>query len=406
VDDADAGLDPAPLAGAVLGLVAAAGGTSTPLAALALPSSEGHAARADELMLPDAALRPLLADDAGLEVLDPAWAARFPRDVLTAVGVVDGFVVLVDEAPAGPDHDLHDEEDWWDGLDVPPSRLVAVRDLDLVDDDAWPAALALLAGDRDTRAALLEPGGYPAWWLARHALLGGHPPAYWRLPSAEGLAALYDAFPDGGTVDETVLAAIGVRADLRIRDTADADDLLLRLIDPARQPDVALVARAHTALSDAVAAGDVLADDLVLPEQVRAVDGSVVDVDIAVVVDDTWRAAVLPPGEVVVGGDPEALAELLDLPLASEVVAATIDRTGGVPQRWSAIAEVVLTCDVLGVPVPEGSLTRYPSLTVDVTRPAIGRTAVPAWRDDTGHWHAADPVRALLGLLAGSSAGG
>ena len=414
VDDADAGLDPAPLAAAVLGLVAEAGAAPGSLAALALPSAAGHVTRADELVLPDAALRPLLAPDAGLDVLDPAWAARYPREVLTAAGVVDGFVVLTDDAPAGPDHDLHDEEGWWDGLDVAPTRMVAVRDLDLIDDDAWPAALALLAAERETRAALLEPDGYTAWWLARHARLGGRPPSHWRLPSAVELDALYDdiliiltriiridRIPDAAIPDETVLAAIGVRADLRVRDTADADDLLLRLIDPARHPDVALVARAHTALSDAVAADTVPADDLTLPEHVRAVDGSVVPVDVAVVVDDTWLATVLPPGEVVVGGDPEALAELLDLPLASEVVAATVDPSGGVPVRWSALTEVVLTCDVLGVPVPDGSLVHYPALTVDVTRPPIGRTAVPAWRDGTGRWHAADPVRALLGLLAG-----
>jgi hypothetical protein len=29
-----------------------------------------------------------------------------------------------------------------------------------------------------------------------------------------------------------------------------------------------------------------------------------------------------------------------------------------------------------------------------------GRFRVPTWRDATGRWHAADPVRALLGLLA------
>ncbi len=125
-------------------------------------------------MLPDAALRPLLADDVPLAVLHPDWAARFPRDVLTAVGVLDGFALVVDEEPVGPDHDLDDEDRWWDGLAEPPSRLVAVRDLDLVDDAAWPAALALLAADRATREAATT--GYTAWWLARHARLGGRRP--------------------------------------------------------------------------------------------------------------------------------------------------------------------------------------------------------------------------------------
>ena len=70
-------------------------------------------------MLPDAALRPLLADDVPLAVLHPDWAGRFPREVLTAVGVLDGFAVVVDEEPVGPDHDLDDEDRWWDSLAEP-----------------------------------------------------------------------------------------------------------------------------------------------------------------------------------------------------------------------------------------------------------------------------------------------
>ena len=196
-----------------------------------------------------------------------------------------------------------------------------------------------------------------------------------------------------------------MRADLRVRDNAEADDLLLRLVDEDRDPDVALVARAHAALSASVADGDVSADDLVLPERVRATDGSVVDVDLAVVLDDTWLAAVLPADETVVGGDPLALAELLDLPLASEVVSAEVDPAGGRPVRWSALPEVVLACDVLGVPVPPGELVRHEELVVVVGRPLAGRFAVPAWRDGSGRWHATDPLRALLGLLAGQQPG-
>jgi hypothetical protein len=407
LDDAEAGLDGAALAAAVLGLVAAGGADPQPgLTGLALPDEHGRWARADELVLPDAVLRPLLSPDVGPDVLDAGWAARFDRAALTAVGVVDGFGVVVDEEPHGPDHDLHDEDDWWDGLDRPPARLLAVRDLDLVDDDRWPRALALLAGRPQTRAALLTPRSYTAWWLARHARLGGRRPAHWRLPSAADLETLYDE-PDlgGEAVDEAVLAAIGVRADLRVRDNAEADDLLLRLVDEERDPDVALVARAHAALSASVADGAVSADDLVLPERVRATDGSVVDVDLAVVLDDTWLGAVLPADETVVGGDPLALAELLDLPLASEVVSAEVDPAGGRPVRWSALPEVVLACDVLGVPVPPGELVRHEELVVVVARPRAGRFVVPAWRDGSGRWHASDPLRALLGLLAGQQPG-
>jgi hypothetical protein len=482
VDDAEAGLDTAPLAEAVLALLAAGAQAGEELAALALPDADGEPARADELMLPDAALRPLLADDVPVAVLHPDWAGRFPRDVLTAVGVLDGFAVVVDEEPVGPDHDLDDEDRWWDGLAEPPARLVAVRDLDLVDDAAWPAALALLAADRDTLEAAMT--GYSAWWLARHARLGGRRPGHWRLPTADALAALYDPVPlasaddptaPAATVgelaappaaaspapaaappaaaperaapaaaigagaaplaaaplaaaplaaaplaaappaapaapdprprtshppDDAFLAAIGVRRDLHVVDARSADDLLARLADPDRHPSAALAAAAHIALADAVAEGCVAAADLDLPEHVRAMDGAVVHVDVAAVLDAPWPAAVLPAGELVIGGDPVALAELLDLPLATEIVAGRVEHAGA-PVAWADIGEVVVACHTLGVDVPDGGLRRHDELWVDLHRPANGRHRVPVWREPDGTWHAEDPLRALLALLAG-----
>ena len=399
LDDAEAGLDPAALAAAVLALIgehpaAAADG----FGALALPDAAGDPARADELMLPDAALRPLLAADTPVGVLDPAWAARFPRASWSAIGVLDGFAVVVDEDPAGPEHDLDDEERWWDGLPEPPRRLLAVRDLDLVDDSAWPAALTLLAADRDTRAAATAPGGYTGWWLARHARLDGRRLSDHRLPSAGGLAALFDPVPEIG-VDEPFLAAIGVRADLTVPDARAAADLLARLADPHRRPGPALVVAAHSALADAVTAGRVRADDLDPPEWVRALDGAVVSVDDAVVLDAPWPAAVLPASEVVGGGDPGALAELLDLPLATEVISATVQGSGQVV-AWSEVVDVVLACQQLGVDVPGGQLHRHDQLWVRASRPVDGRFRVPAWVDEDGRWHAEDPLRALLGVLA------
>ncbi len=425
IDDADAGLDTAPLAEAVLGLLATGAPATEELAALALPDADGLPTRADELMLPDAALRPLLADDVPLAVLHPDWAAGFPRQALVAVGVLDGFGVVVDEEPTGPDHDLDDEDRWWDGLVEPPTRLVAVRDLDLVDDAAWPAALALLAADRDTRQAATT--GYTAWWIARHARLGGRRPGHWRLPTADAIAALYDPVPlapadlgvprppdspapppPGPTPptppgrrppDDALLAAIGVRRDLHTADAHAADDLLARLADPHRHPSAALVAAAHVALADAVVDGRVDATDLALPEHVRAMDGAVVHVDVAAVLDAPWPAAVLPAAELVIGGDPVALADLLDLPLATEIVAGTVDGAGE-PVAWAELGEVVVACHTLGVDVPDGRLCRHDALWVDLRRPTPGRHRVPVWREPDGTWHAEDPLRALLALLA------
>ncbi|ODU01751.1 MAG: hypothetical protein ABS81_19795 [Pseudonocardia sp. SCN 72-86] len=404
VDDAEAGLDTMPLARVVLRLVAAGAGGR--VGALALPDEHGDPARADELLLPDAAIRPLLAPDAPVGVLRADVADEFPRDALVAAGVLDGFALVVDDEPLGPDHDLHDEDIWWDGLDAPPARVAAVRDLDLVDDDAWAGALALLGADRDTRAAVLTDG-HTRWWLRRNIVLGGRTPGYWRLPSASSLEALYE--PVHG-VDEALLRAVGVRSGLAVDDTGAAADLLDRLADPARIPDPAIVHAAYEALTDAVADGRVDPTALDLPERVRVLDGSVVPVDDVVVLDRPWLAAVLPADELVAGGDPVALAELLDLPLASDYVAATLDPAaldpGGRVVAWSGLPDVVVASHTIGVPVPAGDLVVHDDLAVVVTRPAVGRTAVPAWPDADGRWHATDPVRALIGFLADGPATG
>ncbi|GAA2885842.1 hypothetical protein GCM10010472_50050 [Pseudonocardia halophobica] len=392
LDDADAGLDTAPLAEAVLGLLAV---TVAPgFGALALPDAEGLPSRADELMLPDAAVRPLFDAEAPIGVLDPAWAARIPREALVASGVLDGFAVVVDDEPTGPDHDLHDEDLWWDE-GAEPTRVTGVRDLDLVADDAWPAALALLAGRPETRAAVLEPGGYTGWWLARNALLGGHEPGHWRLPGAERLAGLYDPVPAG--LDERLLAAIGVRAELAVGTTDEAADLLDRLADGGRTVDAALAADAHAVLAAAVAEGAVDVDALDLPDRVRSLAGTVVSVDAAVVLDAPWAAAVLPAHDLIVGGEPHALAEILDLPLASDVVAGEVVGDGR-PVRWSALPEVVVACRTAGLPVPVGELWLHDTLEVDLSRPGRGRRSVPTWIDAAGRVHAADAVRALLTL--------
>jgi hypothetical protein len=257
--------------------------------------------------------------------------------------------------------------------------------------------MALLAGEPETRAAVLAPGSYTAWWLARHARLHGRRPGFWRLPSATGLGALYDPLPATGA-DDAVLTAAGVRAALTVTDRRDAADLLDRLADPDRRPDVALVADAHTALAAAVVEGRVDPADLDPPERVRVLDGSVADVADAVVLDSPELVAVLPAGEVVVGGDPRALADLLDLPTASEIVDGEVVGAGR-PVPWAALPEVVVTCHTLGVPVPTGELWCHDRLEIVLHRPAQGRRRVPTWRAGDGRRHADDPVRALLAVL-------
>jgi hypothetical protein len=395
------------------------------LAALALPDEDGTPTRADELMLPDALIRPLLTggtgapgdeggDDAPIGTLADAVAEEYPRRLLTAVGVLDSFALVHDEQPSGPDHDLADEELWWDevGGHGEPGPLTAIRDLDLVADDAWPAALALLAADPRFRPALRaqpgQPEPYTRWWLDRNARLDGRLPGYWRLPGATELAGFYDPVPAevAERVDTELLTAIGVRAEVRVADRDDAADLLDRLGDPARQPDVALIWRVHDQLADSVLDGRVNPADFDPPQWLRALDGSVVDAGDAVLLDGTWLATALPPAETVAGrldrSGVGALAELFDLPLASEVVVGRVVEpseggSSGEWVEWAGLPEVVTGCAVTGFPVPVGGLIRYPTLTVALTRPTTARVRVPVWWQD-GQWHAEDPMRALLAM--------
>lgn len=396
VDDAEDGLDVTGLARAVLSLAATAvrDGTTRPwLGALALPDDTGAPRRADELVRPGGALRELLAPDAPLGVLDPAVAAERPADALRAVGVLDSFAMLDDPHPDGPDHDLDGEQQWWaqaHGADgAPPARLLAVRDLDLVDDQCWPAALRRIAADPAGLAALRQPGGYTGWWLARHARLGGHPPPHWRLAGAVALAGLYDVVPVRDT-EEALLVAAGVRTGCSVVSAADAADLLARLADPARPVTPAVVHAAHTVLAGA----DLDPDDVAPPARVRAVTGEVVEADRAVVLDLPWLTGVLPAGELVSGGDPGALADLLDLPLASERGAPELlDAAGGATMRWVDLVEVVAVCAAAGLAVPDGELRLHEQLRV---RHDGAEHPVPFWVTPQGTVHAADPVRAAL----------
>ncbi len=396
VDDAEDGLDVTGLAGAVLSLAATAASdnVSRPwLGALALPDDTGAPRRADELVVPGGAVRDLLAPDAPLGVLDPAVAAGQRADALRAVGVLDSFAILDEAYPDGPDHDLDDEQQWWahahsaDG--EPPARLLAVRDLDLVDDQCWPVALRRIAADPAGLAALRQPGGYTSWWLARHARFGGHPPPYWRLAGAVALAGLYDVVPVGD-IGEALLAAAGVRTGLSIGGAADAADLLARLGDPARAITPAVVHAAHTALANA----DLDPSDVAPPARVRAVTGEVIEADRAVVLDSPWLTGVLPAGELVSGGDPGALADLLDLPLASEGVAPELlDAAAGATVRWVDLVEVVAVCAAAGLAVADGTLQSHEQLLV---RHDGAEYSVPFWVTSNGTVHAADPVRAAL----------
>jgi hypothetical protein len=376
-EDVVSGVDTLPLAEAVLRL-AAEGGDVDGLGALALPAEHGWR-RADELILPDSPLLEVLdvdafGEDGALGVLDDEFATKWPTEILTSLGVLGTFAVVTDEEPAEPGHGLPEEEQWWESAPEPPSRVHAVRDLDLVAEDAWPEALRLLASEPETWRALTLPGGHTGWWLARYAELAERPPNEWRLPGANGLAGLYDPVPEPDLRPE-VLAAIGVRSELAVSDAEDVADLLARLADPDREIPPGLVLRTHRALADA----GVPAEDVDAPDRVRALDGSVAEAGRAVVLDLPWLIAVWPAGRLV-AAEPGAeraarLAELLDLPLASSRTEARVSSEGEY-LAWSDLAAVTLAAELLDIPVPAGGLYLHESLTVEVDGREI---AAPWW---------------------------
>jgi hypothetical protein len=395
LDDAEAGLDTDTLRDTVLALVSESGarpGEHPWLTALALPDDTGDYRRADELALPGSRFLDLLDEDTPLGVLRQDVADAWPGHVLAAVGVLDGFAVVVDDEPSGPDHDLADEADWWESLPEPPARVTAVRDLDLVADDAWPAALRLLAAEPETWQALHERDGYTGWWIAHHAVLDGRAPREWRLAGARELTGLYDPVPDVG-VDPSVLAAIGVRATL---DTAD-EELLDRLGDPDREIPAGITLRAHAALARAARDGELA--DVDPPHAVRSLTGQVVPAAEGLVLDAPWVLGVVEAERVVSPGPDfalaEPLAELLDLPLASEVIVGTVP---GLAESvcWGDLGAVVDACELAGIPVPDGGALVHHRLTVRI---GLADHDVAWWVDD-GVLHCVDSTAGLARALA------
>ncbi|MEE2036613.1 ATP-binding protein [Nocardiopsis sp. CT-R113] len=391
--DAD---DPEPLAEAVLDLVAASGTTVADapwLAELALRDDEDGYSVAAELLVPGAPLAALLVDDAPFGTVHEDLVERHGTDTLRAVGALwELNVVRVEEAALGEDlvaefdgaagEDGPDGlEDWADEVlervgdpDLPPvvPELVCVADLDCVADDSWPQALAMLSRG-PLRAAVTEPArllmpdgrvvdvpSYTSWWLRTRALLGGSAPVELRTTDADpALSGLYDEVP--ADVDPEFARALGVRATLAdlITDPEGPDDLLARLADPARHVDRASLRLVWTALA-------LVDTELVTPpSRVRAVRGGeivVADAEEALVVDSPDLLPLLEGRPLVLAPDDaaEALADVLDLDLASESVTGRIGSAG---QVRPVPGEADLFLDPAGE--PDRTYLHHEALTVD-----------------------------------------
>ncbi|MGW0580377.1 sacsin N-terminal ATP-binding-like domain-containing protein, partial [Streptomyces sp. NPDC002920] len=357
------------LADTVLALVRDAGlepGDEPWLGALALPDEDGELVPAGELVLPGSPFASVIREDE-LASVDADLAEKWGEGPLAAVGVLADFAlvratdVVLDPDELEPregdfaepdDAGLLDAVDVWceDILDrfpdspVPPvaTELVAVRDLDLVDDDRWPEALALLAQPplRDALTQpvrILLPDGthevvrpYTAWWLRGHPVLDGRRPAGLLASGGDPLLhGLYDEADATGFDDEQVLRALGVRTSVPalLDEPGGAAELLDRLADPDRPVGSAQLHGLYSALAS------LDPEQVTLPDELRAVvDGrvEVVDAAEAVVVDSpdllpfTSGVPLLP----VRPAQAAELAELFQVRRLSESVTGSVDSEG------------------------------------------------------------------------------
>ena len=430
---------------ALLSAVDAEPGEYPWLGELALPGEDGDWYPAAELLLPGAPLAAVLTPDAPFGTARADLVARHGRNALLAAGVAWSFSLLraedaeLDESAV--DLDLDAAGDWAadtrerlrpDGDDydndfnrlpsLPPAavELTAVRDLDLVDPGRWPQALELLT-QPPLRAALTEPTrvrlpdgraadvpSYTAWWLRRHVTLGGRRPAGLLVPGGDQLlAGLYDPVGDPGEAagsgpagadpagadpalarlltDPAIAQALGARSSLAalLAEPGGADDLLTRLADPARPVTRRQLRALWLALAAAV---NVSPRDITPPVRVRVIHGdqvTVSDADDVLVLDapDLWPLVAGQP-LVLAGQQAPRLADLLDLPLASEEVPGTVESPGERRPVPAIVSEVL--------PGAPGTYTEHDPLMVD--------GADLPWRYADGELHAATVEGLACGL--------
>ncbi|WP_433661571.1 sacsin N-terminal ATP-binding-like domain-containing protein [Nocardia sp. CA-128927] len=374
---------------AVLRLAVLADPTALPswLRLIELPDVDGELRPADELLLPDAPLRELLVEDSPFSSIDPAVVEGYGAQALRAIGVGWDFTVQVEADPTGPDHDLDDEDLWWSTLSEDPPELAAIRDLDLVDDAAWPEALWQLASAPRTRRLLTDRDGYTAWWLRTNARIDGTPLGLLRHPSDTQFAGLLPTFAVPGLADDAA-AMRAILADSAVITPELAAALLNALADPSKMPTPEVISRTHARLAAAIAADHLDLTDLDLPDRVRALSGAVIDPAQALVLDQPWFGFAIPSDRLVVGDidTAPALATLLDLPLVSESVTAEVLTTGR-RTTWSAEPLGVVLRQLFSLPPQAGDLVLHDDLKVRLHDAVETTASVPWWREgDTVHF--------------------
>ncbi|PFG44340.1 hypothetical protein ATJ88_3062 [Isoptericola jiangsuensis] len=369
----------------VLALVRLTPGAAAPfwVGELPVPTTEGEQAALRETTLPGTWAAGVLD---GLATVATEQVARYGAPVLAAAGArtqPEVYVVadVVTPEPGDPEDDGPDQPAGWlagwaDYLELLAARfgagtvlgdLEAVADLDAVADDAWPDVLARVAGDPATRRALLTPvrrgrtsaPSYTAWWLRERL---GAPFAL-----HDGVPLLPAAPPETTGLDAPVLRALGgvdALGDLDVADWPAALDRLPPVGSTLPLRDALVVWRGLANVAVRLDASDRAAALDPLPDRLPALDASAVVVhradDVEVAGTARWAAlgAVLPAP----AGEADALADLLDLPLAGQDGMPAPDLSGverpldprvvaldhRMPERWSQHERL----SVAGRPVP------------------------------------------------------
>ncbi|OEV30309.1 molecular chaperone Hsp90, partial [Streptomyces nanshensis] len=406
--DGEGPLDAEELAEVVLGLVRDAGlgpGDEPWLGALALPDEDGELAPAGELVFPGSAFESVIREGE-LAACDGELAEQWGEQPLTALGVQADFAlvratdVVLDPDELEPregdfaepdDAGLLDAVDVWceDVLDqlpdsevaVPPvaSELVAVRDLDLVDDDCWPEALAMLARPplRDALTApvrVLLPGGvtetvrpYTAWWLRGHPVLDGRRPAGLRAAGGDALLdGLYEEADATGFGDVQVLRALGIRtsAAALLEEPGGAAELLGRLAEPESEAGHAQLHGLYGLLAQ------MDPEEVTLPDELRTVRAGTGSVEVTprseAVIADAPDLVPLADGRALLPVAPAhaaGLAAVLEVARLSETVAGRIDTAASGEGTERGVPEAVRVL----LPEAPRSYREHDELVVDGT---------------------------------------
>lgn len=333
-------------------------------------------------------------------ILPGWWAQRWGSGTLAAVGVMQGPAAFLasevslepdllgrDDEEGTPAAELDGWEDWtaWvqaTNPDLLPggtvAELVAVRDLDLVRPAALPEVAAAIAADPLLRPALVRParvvsGGrgfdvlpYTAWWLRAELTDGQDEGGVLAAPDAQAaLRALLPPAPDWlARLDPAAARALGVVADVADLDAQGLQDVLDRLADPEVELTAGMLLPLLERIAD-LAAGPA-GQEAERPQAVRGLDPQDPDTTVvvpageAVIVDsplyrqrpDLGVAVPVPPSLA------PALADLLGVALAADLVVGEVTGTGGVQQPVSAQVRALL-------PDAPPTWLEYEALTVD-----------------------------------------